>query len=522
MKKKKVLSAALAAVVACGSVAVVASARFGDPEIEENGLTYWVEEDGCVVLHKIDSSLVEVTIPETVQGKPFVIDNGLSGGENLQKINVSPDNKDYTSVDGVLFNKDKTTLIKYPRGKKDTSYIIPDGVTVICNRAFHDCDALKSVKIPDSVDTLGSYAFYGCEQLKDVTLPGGLKPFENPFDRDFIESIAFNGDLDYDDAFRFFYGFSSLKEVTLRRGATYVRFLNLFENCPLLTSFNVDADNDNYSSVDGVLYDKNQTMLVRYPEGKGSSYVIPDGVTCIGEGAFAVNHTLESVTIPESVTQIDDHAFYTCPSLDTIIYKGTKEQWDDISFGDHWCYDGEARDFAEYKVVFDNSKPADETKPAAPGDTEQKQEILEVTLKNVDSENGIEGEALDKLLFGDSGWTWEQVDRIVFTSDKLFSVRYKNNSGDWVTLNDKPAIKADEANIWSTLWVLDASVMGKDKIAKVIAKDGTADITAKIYIKKGAEKPSGSDNKPTGIALAIAPVVLAAGAVIVISKKRSK
>lgn len=155
-------------------------------------------------------------------------------------------------------------------------------------------------------------------------------------------------------------------------------------------------------------------------------------------------------------------------------------------------------------------------------DSEDKQEIIDATLKNVDSKNGIEGEALDKLLFGDSGWTWGQVEKIEFSSEKLFSVQYKNDNGDWVKLGDEAAARAAADGIWNTTWTLDTSEMAKDnKYAKVIAKDGTADITVKIYINKDAEKPSdGSDQKSTGIALAIAPVVLAAGAVIVISKKR--
>ena len=165
---------------------------------------------------------------------------------------------------------------------------------------------------------------------------------------------------------------------------------------------------------------------------------------------------------------------------------------------------------------------ADDTPPAIPGGSEKAQEILDVTLKNVDGENGIEGAALDELLFGESGWTWDQVEKIEFSSEELFSVQYKDDNGDWVKLGDEAATRAAANGIWNTAWTLDPSEMAKDnKYAKVIAKEGIVDVTAKIYIKKGAEKPSsGSDQAPTGIALAIAPVVLAAGAVIVISKKR--
>lgn len=132
-----------------------------------------------------------------------------------------------------------------------------------------------------------------------------------------------------------------------------------------------------------------------------------------------------------------------------------------------------------------------------------------------------ENKILDERLFGDSGWTWGQVEKIEFSSEELFSVQYKNDNGDWVKLGDEAAARTAADGIWNTAWTLDTSEMAKDnKYAKVIAKDGTADITAKVYIKKDAQKPVNGDQKPTGVALAIAPVVLAAGAVIVISKKR--
>ena len=164
------------------------------------------------------------------------------------------------------------------------------------------------------------------------------------------------------------------------------------------------------------------------------------------------------------------------------------------------------------------AKPGGSDKPA-------NQDIIEVTLKNVDSENGIEGEALDKLLFGDSGLTWEQVEKIEFSSDDLFSVQFSTDNGGWRKLGEEVAARADDENIWNTVWTLNTSEMAKDKkFAKVIAKDGIIDVTAKVYIKSNAEKPSdgnsGSDQQPTGIALAIAPVVLAASAAIVVFKKK--
>ena len=103
----------------------------------------------------------------------------------------------------------------------------------------------------------------------------------------------------------------------------------------------------------------------------------------------------------------------------------------------------------------------------------------------------------------------------------MFSVQYTAADGTNKTLGEQTAARAEDDGIWNTEWTFDTSLMSKDKpFVKLIAKDGTADITAKLYIKKDAEKPSNSDQKSTGIALATAPAVLAASAVVAVSKKR--
>jgi hypothetical protein len=89
-----------------------------------------------------------------------------------------------------------------------------------------------------------------------------------------------------------------------------------FSNCTGLTNITVDALNSNYSSVDGVLFDKSQTTLLQYPEGKAGSYKIPtNSVTSIGNRAFFHCTGLTSVTIPNSVTSIGPEAFWDCTSL---------------------------------------------------------------------------------------------------------------------------------------------------------------------------------------------------------------
>lgn len=92
----------------------------------------------------------------------------------MQSINVSEGNSNYLSCGGVLFDKSKSVLIKYPEGEKDTSYIILDGVTSIGDFAFMYCISLKSITIPDSVTSIEEDAFSQCKSLKSITIPNSV------------------------------------------------------------------------------------------------------------------------------------------------------------------------------------------------------------------------------------------------------------------------------------------------------------------------------------------------------------
>ena len=117
-------------------------------------------------------SLTSVTIPDsvtTIGGTAFIRCGSLTS------VNVSVDNQNYSSQNGVLFNKDKTMLIQYPIGKEDKEYTIPYSVTTIGDSAFWDCNSLTSVTIPDSVTTIGDYAFRDCDSLTSVTIPDSVE-----------------------------------------------------------------------------------------------------------------------------------------------------------------------------------------------------------------------------------------------------------------------------------------------------------------------------------------------------------
>ena len=263
-----------------------------------DGLTSVVIPEGVTTIgneaFSYCDSLTSVVIPEGVTS----IGNFAFGGcDGLTEIEVAEGNINYSSEDGVLFNKDKTELIQYPIGNSRTSYSIPEGVTSIGQVAFYACSGLTSVTIPESVTSIGNSAFSNCYGLTSVTIPAGVTSIGN--------SAFSNCD--------------GLTSVVIPEGVTSIGNY-AFENCKGLTEIEVAEGNINYSSEDGVLFNKDKTKLIQYPIGNSrTSYSIPEGVTTIGDRAFRYCDGLTSVTIPNSVTSIGVLAFSNCDGLTSVV-----------------------------------------------------------------------------------------------------------------------------------------------------------------------------------------------------------
>ena len=262
------------------------------------------------------TSLKNVTIGNSLN----MISNFVFVGCNsLENIMVDENNLNYSSIDGVLFNKKKTELILYPVGNSRNAYSIPNSVTSIGYYAFWGCTNLRNIKIPNNVESIGDYAFYNCTSLTSVTIPNSVTSIGNDafYGCSSLTSVTIPNSVT-SIGNNAFYGCLSLTSVTIPDSVTSIGYSAL-SSCTSLTSIEVSYDNENYSSVDGVLFDKDKTKLIQYPAGSNRTiYSIPNSVISIGSDAFVGCTSLTSVTIPNSVTSIGGSAFSGCTNLTSI------------------------------------------------------------------------------------------------------------------------------------------------------------------------------------------------------------
>lgn len=287
--------------------------------LEEIGIYVF---SGCTHLTGIDIPASAANISNTA----------FYGCTNMKYINISPENENYISEDGVWFDANKKELIKYPPKKAGDSYIIPASAETIGFAAFED-SSLSSVSFAASskLKNIENEAFCRCKQIERIVLPKGTISIG---DRAFMGCIAMKsldisktleslGDSVFDNCIKLEY--LDIPEKTSHIGKA------VFYNCPCLYDIQVDPKNKSYMSENGILFNKRQTTLIQYPADKwDTEYTIPDKVTEIEWYAFYRCTELEYVVIPEKVTNIGYQVFYGCKRLTDIYVNEENEYYSSI------------------------------------------------------------------------------------------------------------------------------------------------------------------------------------------------
>lgn len=251
--------------------------------------------DGC-------SNLMKVTIPSTIT----YISIDFSRCTNLESLEVAEENESYASEDGVLFNKDKSTLLLCPCAKKG-HYTVPATVTEIDFMAFK-LSSLTDVVIQEGATKIGNYAFSN-SSIESISLPNSLTE---------IPSGMFNC-------------CENLKTCHIPKGINKIGS-DVFSECNNLESFSVSAENSTYAAVNGVLYNKAKTKIIQCPPKLTGSYTIPNTVTSISGYAFAYCSELTEISLPSRLTAINDAAFMYCSSLTSVTLPANVQSIGEAAF----------------------------------------------------------------------------------------------------------------------------------------------------------------------------------------------
>ena len=292
-----------------------------NPVVYQSGeWSYLIQDDGSLVITYCSGKVVDVKIPESLDGKPVaairgstfptknslvsvtipdsvnIVDgNPFPGCKNLVSVNISPDHPQLALMDGVLFDKTDKRLIWYPCSSEADYYEIPSGIRVIGKSAFW-MSSLVRIFIPSSVTVLEEGALGFSASLQDITIP---------------ESVTDIGD----DAF---YGCDALTEIKLPDSITLMGE-NPFQYCDNLKSIYVSPDHPYLASIDGVLFSKPDKRLICYPYTfNATSYQLPSGIRIIDNYAFHSNQFLKSVVLPDGLVEIRKGAFSECSYLNEI------------------------------------------------------------------------------------------------------------------------------------------------------------------------------------------------------------
>ena len=277
--------------------------------VEQYGFIYEVSE--CKSSFKQFPSLKRLELPATVKKVE------IAEIENLQEVVVDKGNTEFSTEDGVLFNKQKTVLLSFPRRRDVKEYLIPDGVQQISEKAFYDQPFIEEIVFPDSTIAIEKKAFANCGSLREVHLGKNIKKIG-------IESFAY----------------TAIERFVLTPNARFVNQHTWDGKTPFygskLKAFELDGENELYTVIDGILYIKNSwgLRLKFCPPAYEGHLQIPEEVKEIGSCSCWGCTGITSLFIPEGVETIGDDAFSGCTKLESVDIDGHIDKLGS------WCFAG--------------------------------------------------------------------------------------------------------------------------------------------------------------------------------------
>ena len=278
------------AIAYCNNLSSVNIDENNNNFIMENGILYDKNKTRLIICSR-DKQQENYEIPSTVKTiddtaflycnniKSIIISENVEKiGEasfgyckNLTSISLNPSNSNFIIEDGILYDKDKTRAIICIRDQQEESYDLPATVKKIDQSAFLGCDNVKNITLPDELNNIGPAMFWHCSSLENIVIPEKVTMIYN------IEFYENNN----------------------------IIHINPFRGCKSLKNINVDENNENFSSENGILYDKEKTKLLVYPQGKAEKvFIMPNNIQEIGDIAFSEDSKLEKLIILENIKNI--------------------------------------------------------------------------------------------------------------------------------------------------------------------------------------------------------------------------
>ncbi len=291
------------------------------------------------------TGVTKINVPSTMKE---MYPGYWSNNTALTAINVDENNQWYTSVGGVLYNKEKTRLYLVPDAKVG-DVTIPDTVTHIDGQyTFNNCTGIQKLTIPAATVNIGDNYFDNCLSITEFVVDPDNTRVQSVngclmnLEKDYVyaipkgaatvtlpDNIVSQGRI-RDNAL-----INCPNLVTLNLSDNFNDFscYYMLANCPKLTAVNVSENNSDYTTVDGVLYNKAKTRILYVPGGKTGAYTAPATVNAVYDRAFKDATKLTSITFPKNFTSTFDlgYTFYNCASLTSLNFAGSDTSYVTVS-----------------------------------------------------------------------------------------------------------------------------------------------------------------------------------------------